>query len=137
MEPVDVAALSPAILAYLGDALYESIVRRYLILEQGIRKTHRLHREAVKLVKAESQARMARLVEPELAPDELEILRRGRNHKTGHVPPNVSPVVYRHSTGWESLVGYLYLMGREERMESLIRQGIARLSASEGEILHG
>lgn len=134
MEQGDVTALSPAILAYLGDALYESIVRRYLVVERGIRKTHRLHQEAVKLVKAESQARLARLIETELTPDEAEMLRRGRNHKTGHVPVNVSPVVYRHSTGWESLVGYLYLMGREERMESLIRQGIARLSETEGEI---
>lgn len=133
---MDVAALSPAILAYLGDALYESIVRRYLVLDMGIRKTNRLHQEAVKLVKAESQARLARLIESELEPDEAEVLRRGRNHKTGHVPANVQPIIYRQSTGWESLVGYLYLMGKEERMESLIRHGIARLSASEGEISH-
>jgi ribonuclease-3 family protein len=112
-------------MAYLGDALYEAVIRRYLILERGIRKPRLIHRSAVELVRADTQARIVHLIEGELEPEEAEIIRRGRNMKTGHVPPKVQPIVYRYSTAWETLLGYLYLTGREERMETLIRRGIA------------
>lgn len=130
----DLTGLSPAILAYMGDAVYETFIRRYLVVELGIRKTRRLHLEAVKLVRADTQARMAHLLEGELTLDEAELLRRGRNTRTGHVPANVPPIIYRYSTAWESLIGYLYLQGKVERMNSLIRLGIERLAAGEGEM---
>lgn len=128
--------LSPAILAYMGDAVYEMAIRRYLVVELGIRKPRRLHLEAVKLVKADAQARMAHLLENDLEPDEAELLRRGRNTKTGHVPANVPPITYRYSTAWESLIGYLYLQGKVERMDCLIRLGIERLIEGKGELSH-
>lgn len=133
MEQTEIPQISPAILAYLGDALYELVIRRYLVVEKGIKKTNRLHQEAVKLVRAEAQAKLARLIEPDLTAEEADVLRRGRNTKTGHVPVNVSPVIYRHSTGWESLIGFLYLTKRHERIEQLIQLGIQRLLLEEGE----
>lgn len=120
----DITTISPAIMAYLGDALYESVIRRYLILERGIRKPRHLHQSAVELVRADTQAKIVHLIEGELEAEEAEIIRKGRNMKTGHVPPKVQPIVYRYSTAWETLLGYLYLTGREERMETLIHRGI-------------
>ena len=132
----DLKELSPAILAYLGDAVYELAVRSYLVAGLGIRKTKRLHQEAVKLVRAEAQARIAHLLEEELAPDEAELLRRGRNLRTGHVPANVPPITYRYSTAWESLIGYLYIQGKTERLNFLIKLGIEKLAKEEGELSH-
>ena len=128
----NISSISPAILAYLGDALYETVIRRHLIIELGIRKPRLLHQSAVKFVRADAQARIVRLLEPELEEEEAEIIRKGRNIKTGHVPPKVQPIVYRYSTAWETLLGYLYLTGREDRMEALVRRGIALLAAEEG-----
>lgn len=128
----DISNISPAIMAYLGDALYEAVIRRYLITEKGIRKPRLLHQSAVQLVRADTQARIVHLIEGELEPEEAEVIRRGRNMKTGHVPPKVSPIVYRYSTAWETLMGYLYLTGRQDRMEALIQRGIALIAAGEG-----
>lgn len=89
--------------------------------------TGALHREAVRLVKAESQARLLDLLAGEFTEEEKEILRRGRNNKTGHIPAHTDPVTYRHSTAWEALLGYLYLTGRKERMEDLLTKALTAL----------
>jgi len=116
---VTAAQLSPAVLAYVGDAVYELFVRT-LLIERGVRRPDELHRQAVELVRAEAQARFVQEILPDLTEDERELIRRGRNSKAGHVPKGVDPIAYRYSTGFEVLLGYLYLCGRQERLEEIL-----------------
>lgn len=101
-------------LAYLGDAVFELWVRKHL-LEQGYEKVKELHYEAVKYVKASTQARILRQIMPELDELEQQVVLRGRNAKGG-VPKNVDVVTYRHATAFEALIGYWYLEEKAERM---------------------
>ncbi|HBR29054.1 MAG TPA: Mini-ribonuclease 3 [Firmicutes bacterium] len=121
--------LSPSLWAYLGDALYEVYVREQLILDPAYHNTGELHREAIKYVRAEAQARIVSYISPRLTAEEQDLIRRGRNQKSGHIPTHTNAVTYRYSTAWESLLGYLYLTGREERMHELIAAGFAYLKA--------
>lgn len=123
-KSVDPREISPALWAYLGDALYELYAREYLLNVKRLKTTGALHREAINLVKAEAQAKIAHAITQELSAEENDILRRGRNHKTGHIPTHTDPVTYRHSTAWEGLLGYLYLAGKKERMKELIFRGL-------------
>lgn len=108
-------------LAYVGDAVYELAVRRHLIV-RGIAGVNRLHREAVKFVCADTQARVLRQLETSLTEEEIRVARRGRNAKSGHAPRGACVVSYRQSTGLESLVGYLFLKGAVERLELIMEQ---------------
>jgi ribonuclease-3 family protein len=111
--------LSPIVLAYIGDAVFDVYVRQRLIASAS-RKPHELHRAATSYVSAAAQARLYRRMEPELTPEEADIARRGRNAKSGQPPRNADPGEYRHATGLECLVGYLYYRGERERLERLI-----------------
>jgi ribonuclease-3 family protein len=115
--------LSPAVWAYVGDAVYELFIRNYLVLG-GPNKTQTLHKQAVTMVRASFQANLAAQLEPFLKETEADILRRGRNVKSGHVPVSSDPITYRRSTAFEALVGYLYLSGQTGRMVELLRQAI-------------
>lgn len=112
--------LSPAVWAYVGDALYELFVRNDLAL-QGPSKTGQLHQFAVKRVRAGHQADLLMQLEDLLSEEEMEIVRRGRNVKSGHVPKASDVVTYRHSTAFEGLLGYLYLSGRRERLLEILK----------------
>src|SRR5690554_6289531 len=98
--------LSPLVLAYVGDAVYELFIRTKLAAQPG--KMHELHQTAVQYVQASSQARIIHALEPKLTTAEKEIVRRGRNAKGG-VPRHGDVAEYRYSTGFEALIGYLYL----------------------------
>lgn len=111
---------SAAVLAYVGDAVFELIVRSSIVLT-GNRKVKDIHQDAVKLVKAESQAKFMCQIAAELSEEERDIARRGRNAKT-HLPRNAAPEDYRMSTGFEALLGYLYLKGDEERLYYLVNK---------------
>jgi len=113
--------LSPLVLAYIGDAVYELYVR-LLLVAHGPGKMKDLHQKAVSLVKAGAQAEILREIEPMLSGEERDIVRWGRNAKTGHVPKGAQMVEYRYSTGFEALVGYLYLKGRHDRLLQLMRR---------------
>lgn len=115
--------LPPIVLAYIGDAVFEVAIRQYLIGHTNLRP-HHLHREATKLVSAGAQARMLFRIEGELTEEEADIVRRGRNAKSGSIPKNADALEYRHATALESLAGYLYYSGRTGRLEQLIRKGI-------------
>lgn len=128
---VKVDELSPALWAYLGDALYEVYVREQLVLDPAYHNTGELHREAIKYVRAEAQARIVSHIKPRLTGEEKELIRKGRNQKSGHIPTHTNAVTYRYSTAWESLLGYLYLTGRQERMKELIAAGFAFLKAEQ------
>lgn len=116
--------LPPIVLAYIGDAVFEVAIRQYLIGHTNLRP-HHLHREATKWVSAGAQARMLFRIEGELTEEEADIVRRGRNAKSGSIPKNADALDYRHATALESLAGYLYYRGQAGRLEQLIRLGLA------------
>jgi ribonuclease-3 family protein len=115
--------VSPLALAYLGDAVYDMYVRQY-VLSRPSRRPNQLHRETASFVSAKAQAKAVRLIEPELTEEERDMLRRGRNAKSHAAPKNTDVLDYRHSTGFECLIGYLYLCRRYDRLERLMRVSV-------------
>lgn len=119
----EIRAMSPLILAYIGDALYEVYIRTYIVHEyKG--KVHDLHKIATRFVKASGQANIAHSLKEELTEREWDIIKRGRNQKSGSVPKNANISDYKYATGFEYLIGYLYLMGKNERLEEIIAKAI-------------
>ena len=119
MQP---ALLSPLSLAYIGDAVYEVYVRTRIIREQPNMPAHKLHTHAVKYVKAAAQSASVSALADILTEDELAVFKRGRNAKSPTVPKNADIRDYRRATGFEALVGYLYLSGETERLEYIMEQ---------------
>lgn len=124
LPKINPAEVSPAVWAYIGDAVYELFVRYYL-LSDGPTKTKFLHREATRRVRASYQARLSKQIEPFLNETERDIMRRGRNIKSGHTPNNTDVITYRHSTAFEALIGYLYLTRQHERLMELLGKMIS------------
>ncbi|ACL68858.1 Mini-ribonuclease 3 [Halothermothrix orenii] len=110
--------MSPGHLAYVGDSVYELLVRNYLV-NQGIYPLNKVHKNAVRLVNAAAQARGLRAIEDKLEDKEKAIVRRGRNFNSGSSPRNMKIADYRLSTGLEALFGYLYLNGNYDRIKEL------------------
>lgn len=111
---------SPLALAYIGDTVFDLFVRTRII-ELGNRRVTDMHRRAVSLVRAESQARMARmLAEQVLTPEETDILKWGRNAKVNTHPKGATLAEYHMATGFETLLGFLYLDGRDERLSEIL-----------------
>ncbi|MFY9175152.1 MAG: ribonuclease III domain-containing protein [Peptococcia bacterium] len=110
---------SSLVLAYIGDAVFELYVRMYLVAKGGV-KVHNLNQDAANLVRASSQADFLRRLEPVLSEEEKDIARRGRNAKSGTVPKNADLQQYRIATGFEALIGYLFLDKQEERLQYLL-----------------
>lgn len=128
VNPDEVPSL---VLAYIGDAVYELAVREHLV-KRGLVNVNKMHREAVRHVRASNQARIFRVLESRLSKAEQAVARRGRNAKSGHGPRGDSIIEYRHSTGFESLVGYLYLKMDWDRLREIL--DLAR-EVIEGEVL--
>ncbi len=116
---------SPLVLAYIGDAVFELAVRTR-IAESGPRRIRDIHHDAVALVNADSQADIIRQLSAELSDTELDMVRRGRNTRS-HPPKNADVQSYRMSTGFEALLGYLYLKGDDERLNYLLRRALQEL----------
>ncbi|MCW3491061.1 Mini-ribonuclease 3 [Dethiobacter alkaliphilus] len=110
--------LSPLMLAYVGDAVYELFVRQKLSRQKAL-PVRQLHRRATRLVRAEGQDAALGQIEPLLSEEEAEIVRRGRNTKS-RVPKNADMAAYRRATGFEALLGWLYLNGEHHRLEELL-----------------
>lgn len=119
----DVRALSPLTLAYIGDAAYELVIRS-VVVERANRSANDLHKKSVKYVKAEAQAKMIEALLEHLTEEELAVYKRGRNAKSYTTAKNASMSDYRKATGFEALMGFLYLNGQNARMLELIKQGI-------------
>jgi ribonuclease-3 family protein len=119
-RPEEMPALA---LAYIGDAVWEVFVRQHL-LALGELRPYRLQKAAVNYVKAKAQADILHHLMNGLTEEEMAVMRRGRNAKSGTVPKNADVVDYRHSTGFESLVGYLYLKEEFDRLQALALQAI-------------
>lgn len=124
--PKPPSQLNPLLQAYIGDAVYEVYVR-YHLLAIGVVKPHDLQKRATQYVSAVAQAKASRVIERELTEMEADVLRRGRNAKSGSVAKSASITQYRSSTGLEALIGYLYLTGQQERLELLMKQIIQAL----------
>ena len=116
--PVDPNLLSPLDLAFLGDCVHEIFVREYLVTEAN-RPNGELHKIKVKYVNADAQKAAADAMQPFLTEQEASIYRRGRNAHVGHVPKNMSSASYHAATGFEALLGYLYLNGELDRIREL------------------
>jgi ribonuclease III family protein len=121
--------LSPAALAYLGDAVYELYIRtQYLLPPARIRD---YHQQVVSCVRAETQAAFAKALMPHLSPEEIRILKQGRNAATGH-PKRLSLETYQYATALETLVGYLYLTDMERLYDILEQFSLNELMKTEG-----
>ena len=116
---MDVKMLSPLVWAYVGDSVYELFIRTKLVNSSNA-KPHRLHIESVKYVKAKAQADILEKIEDKLTEEEKDIVRRGRNTENHHVAKNSNVADYSKSTAFEALIGYLYLMKEDERLEEIL-----------------
>ena len=113
--------MNPLVLAYAGDAIYDLFVRQYIIAQVNHRP-HHMHRTATRYVSAKAQSMaVSRL---DLSEEEQDIVKRGRNAKSGSSPKNTDILQYRHSTAFECLLGYLYYEQRYERLRDLMEQSI-------------
>ena len=121
---IEVNMMSPLTWAYVGDAVYELYIRTHLVNKTNL-KPHKLHIEAIKYVKAQSQAQALKKIEVNLTEKEKEIVRRGRNTENHHVAKNASVQDYMYSTAFEALIGYLYLTNQEKRIQELVEMIIS------------
>lgn len=112
---------SPLALAYIGDSIYDLFIRT-MILSKGNRHVTQMHRDSVHFVKAHSQAVSAYEIESILTEDEMRVLKWGRNAKSNTTPKNADITDYRMATGFETLIGYLYLNGENERLSHLMHK---------------
>ena len=119
----DAKLLSPLVWAYVGDSVYELFVRTKLTNKSNA-KPHKLHIESIKYVKAKAQADILKRIQDNLTEDEKDIVRRGRNTENHHVAKNANVADYSQSTGFEALIGYLYLTKQDERLEEILNMCI-------------
>ncbi len=124
-KEVDVRAYSPLTLAYIGDAVYDLIIRT-VVVERANRAANELHKRTIKYVKAETQAQMIDALLPLLDEEEMAVYKRGRNAKSYTMAKNATMADYRKATGMEALLGYLYLQNRIDRVLELVRLGIEK-----------
>lgn len=124
MNKIELITISPLVLAYIGDTIYESNIREYLIRKNINRKVNDLHKSAVKYVRAKAQATVMHELEIQLTEEELRIYKRGRNQKSHTSPKNADIIDYKQATGFEALVGYLHLGDEKERLEYIISEAI-------------
>ena len=118
MSPEDVGRISMLGLAHVGDGVWELLVRT-MLCAGGHQAIHDLHRETVRCVNAPAQAHAAERLLPLLTEEEAAVYRRGRNAKVHGVPQNASVAEYHSATGLEALFGWLYLLGRTDRLTAL------------------
>lgn len=125
IKDFDIKTYSPLSLAYIGDAVYEIIIRT-IIVTNGNAPVNKYHKQASALVKAEKQAEIIERLERDkiLTDDELSIYKRGRNAKSFTTAKNASVIDYRKATGFEALIGYLYLVDNIKRIIELVKIGI-------------
>lgn len=119
----DIRTYSPLTLAYIGDGIYDLVIRT-IVVEQANRPANELHQITTGYVKAGVQAQMIVALKDELTEDEAEVFRRGRNAKPHTMAKNASRADYHKATGFEAVMGYLYLTGQNERMLELVKRGM-------------
>ena len=130
LEEQDIRSYSPLTLAYIGDGVYELIIRTILV-KKGNCPVNRLHKKASSLVKAAAQSGIMEIIEKELTPEELSVYRRGRNAHSPTMAKHATMADYRRATGFEALMGYLYLADRFDRILELTVLGLDGLGKEE------
>lgn len=130
MKEVDVNSYSPLTLAYIGDSIYDLIIKS-LVINQGNRQVNKLHKETSMYVQASTQSLMMRAMQEELTEEEHAVYKRGRNAKSVSPAKNQSITDYRRATGFEALLGYLYLKKEWKRMLDLVKIGLDSLKGKE------
>ena len=132
MKEVEPEGYSPLTLAYIGDSIYDLIIKTKVISE-GNKQVKKLHQETSSMVQASAQSEMMRVLQPLLTEEEHAVYRRGRNAKSVSPAKNQSLTDYRRATGFEALMGWLYLKREWKRMADLIKIGLDHLSECEEE----
>ena len=130
LEDTDIRTHSPLTLAYIGDAIYELVIRTILV-EKGNTQVNKLNQRANRLVKASAQSEMIEKLKPHLTEEEMAVFKRGRNAKSYTMAKNATMSDYRRATGFEALMGYLYLTEQWERMLELIKLGMTEETKGE------
>ncbi len=120
LSKAQVNAMSSLALAHVGDAVFELLVRLYLA-EAGNETSAGLHKASVDMVNARAQSRDVQQILPKLTEEELAVFHRGRNARVNSVPRHAKVGEYHEATGLEALLGYLYLLGRSERVNALFQ----------------
>lgn len=132
LKKVDANSYSPLALAYIGDAVYEVIIRTK-VMNHGSTQVNNMHKKSAKLVNAKTQAEIIRglLEDEELTAEEVSVYKRGRNAKSATTAKHATVADYRTATGFEALCGYLYLNGRLERLICVVSKGLNRIGELE------
>lgn len=125
ISEIDLKTYSPLTLAYIGDGVYELVIRT-LLVGQGNCQVQKLHQRASMLVKAGTQAAMAEALKEVLTEEEQQVFRRGRNAHSGTMAKHATMADYRRATGFEALIGFLYLKEDWERIVDLVKQGLLK-----------
>lgn len=131
-EEVNADNLSPLTLAFTGDAVFSLYIREMLVCDAN-RPVGELHKLSVQAVKASAQAEGMRRLLPLLTEKETDVFKRGRNAHTSHTPKNQSGCDYHYATGFEALIGYLYLKGENERLSLLLNEVIKSVRDDKGD----
>ncbi len=118
LEVKEARQLSPLQLAYVGDAVYELFIRHYIMSKKNI-SVHALHKESINYVKAKAQKDTLFKIKERLTEEEWNTVKRGRNAKSGTIPKNADVQDYKYATGFEALVGFLYLLKRYDRLTEI------------------
>jgi len=124
IKPSDVSQYPPLVLAYIGDTVYEVYIRT-MVLSEGVAPVHKLHRRSTEFVKAKAQSDIIHEIIGLLTEEEKDIVRRGRNAKSGTIPKNADVTEYKYATGFESLLGYLYLKKEFSRLVEVLKMSVS------------
>lgn len=117
LSPEEARRMNSLALAYIGDAVFEVMVREYLVINNTELSAHKLHMKAISYVKANAQCGFIRDLESYLTDEETGVFKKGRNTKSPTMPKNASISDYRSATGFEALIGYLYISGQIDRLQ--------------------
>ena len=126
IKEVDIRTYSPLTLAYIGDGIFDLVIRS-IVVGRGNTRANELHHRTSHIVKAHTQAEMAEKLLPVLTETENDIYRRGRNAKSPTMAKNATMSDYRKATGFEALMGSLYLTDQFERIVFLVKEGLAAI----------
>ncbi len=126
MEEVDIQTYSPLALAYIGDCVYDLIIKS-IVISKGNKQVNKIHKDTSSLVQASTQSLIMRTIQAHLTEEEHVIYKRGRNAKSVTPAKNQSITDYRRATGFEALLGYLYLKKEWKRLVDLVKIGLDSL----------
>ena len=126
LDDIDTVNYSPLTFAFVGDAVYEVVIRT-MIVDEANRSANDLHKESSSFAKASTQAKLSEILMDDFDEEELAVFKRGRNAKINTKAKNASLSDYKKATGFEAVIGYLYLEGKTDRMLELIKKGLEQL----------